>query len=220
MTFDLDFAIGILPALLDGASITFVATLCGFAIALVGGLVLAVARLSGIRPLAALASVYVEFVRDTPLLIQLFFLYYCLPYVGITLPALGAGILGLGLHYSAYTAEVYRAGIQGVPRGQWEVATALNFSTRKTWTRIVLPQAIPPVIPPLGNYVIGMFKDSVLLATITVLDLFGRAVSEAAVTYRYLEPYTLVGLIFLVLSYSAGILVRRSEVRFGRRQAG
>ena len=220
MTFDVDFALRILPALLNGAWITMVATICGFAIALVGGLLLAVARMSGIRLLTIPASVYVEFIRDTPLLIQLFFLYYCLPYVGITLPALGAGILGLGLHYSAYTAEVYRAGIQGVAKGQWEIATALNFSTRKTWTRIVLPQAIPPVIPPLGNYVIGMFKDSVLLSTITVLDLFGRAISEAASAYRYLEPYTLVGLIFLALSYSAGILVRKSEVRFGRLQRG
>jgi polar amino acid transport system permease protein len=220
VTFTFSYVIQILPALLEGAVITFGATIGGFALALVGGLLLALARMSGVRALSALAGAYVEFIRDTPLLIQLFFLYYCLPFFGLVLPALVAGILGLGLNYSAYLAEVYRAGIQGVPRGQWEVATALNFPTRTAWTRIILPQAVPPVIPPLGNYLIGMFKDSVLLATITVQELFSRATQEAAATYRFLEPYTVVGLIFLALSYSAGIVVRRSEIRFGRRQSG
>ena len=135
---------------------------------------------------------------------QLFFLFYILPGYGLTLDALTTGVLALGLHYSSYTAEVYRSGIQGVPRGQWEAATALNFSPVQTWRRVILPQAIPPVIPALGNYLIGMFKDTPLLATITVLELLGTALTEAGRTFRYLEPITLVGLIFLAAEPAFG----------------
>jgi polar amino acid transport system permease protein len=213
MKFDVAFAISILPTLSDGARITFIATCGGMALAVIGGLLLAVARMGSIRIVRYLASAYVEFVRDTPLLIQLFFLFYVLPYYGITLPALTVGIVGLGLNYSAYTAEVYRAGIESVPRGQWEVATALNLSPSDTWRHVVLPLAIPPVIPLLGNYLIGMFKDSMLLGTITVLELFGRTNEIGESTYRFLEPFTLLGVIVLSLSLTGEIVVRRLATR-------
>jgi polar amino acid transport system permease protein len=100
-----------------------------------------------------------------------------------------------------------------VPSGQWEASTALGLSPRHTWTRIVLPQAIPPMVPVLGNYLIGMFKDTPLLATITIPEMFGAAEQIAGVTYRYNEPYTLVGLIFLLLSYPASLAVRHLEAR-------
>jgi polar amino acid transport system permease protein len=216
VTFDVDFALKILPTLLDGARFTFLATCGGFALALVGGLALAVARMVPLRPVRYLASAYVEFIRDTPLLIQLFFLFYVLPFWGITLPALATGVLGLGLNYSAYTAEVYRAGIESVPRGQWEIAVALNLSTRDTWRRVVLPQAYPPVVPVLGNSLIGMFKDSMLLSTITVLELFGRAQQIGSHTYRFLEPFTLLGLIVLSLSLGGAFLVGRVAKRVAR----
>jgi polar amino acid transport system permease protein len=164
------------------------------------------------RPLSRAAVAYIEFVRSTPLLIQLFFLFYVLPAFGITMSSLLTGILGLGLHYSTYTAEVYRSGIEGVPRGQWEAAVALNLPPFQTWTRVILPQAIPPIIPVLGNYLIGMFKDTPLLATITVRELLGAALNAAGESFRYLEPISLVGAIFFVLSYPSALLIRRLEV--------
>lgn len=217
MTFDVDYALRILPMLLNATVVTFQATAWGMAFAVVGGLILAILRMSRFRPVSALAGGYIQFVRSTPLLTQLFFLFYILPIYGLTLDAFTTGVLGLGLHYSSYTAEVYRGGIQGVPRGQWEAATALNLSPLRTWRLVVLPQAIPPVIPALGNYLVGMFKDTPLLATITVLELLGVALAEAGQSFRYLEPITLVGLIFLLLSFPSALFVRGLERRFATR---
>jgi polar amino acid transport system permease protein len=159
----------------------------------------------------------VEFVRDTPLLVQLYFLYFViLPAAGLPLSALWTGIVGIGAHYSAYTAEVYRAGIEGVPKGQWEAARALNFSVWQTWTAIILPQAIPKVIPALGNYLIAMFKDTPILSSIGVLEMLEQAQIIGSETFRYLEPMTEVGLLFLLVSYPSSRLVRRLEARYGR----
>jgi polar amino acid transport system permease protein len=214
--FDLSFALEIMPALLRGAIVTAEATFGGMALALVGGLVLALGRRSRVPGLPRLSASYVLFMRNTPLLVQIYFLFYVLPFAGITFGALTTGILALGLNYSAYIAEVYRAGIDGVPQGQWEAARALDFSPAQTWTRVILPQALPPMLPVLGNYLIGMFKDSPLLATITVPEMFAAAEHIAGETYRYNEPYTLVGLIFLCLSYPASLAVRQLEKRFGK----
>ena len=216
MKFDLAFALEILPALLRGAVVTAEATFGGMALALVGGLILALARRSALPGAPRLAAAYILFMRNTPLLVQIYFLFYVLPFWGITLGALTTGLLALGLNYSAYVAEVYRAGIDGVPQGQWEAARALDFSPGQTWTRVILPQALPPMLPVLGNYLIGMFKDSPLLATITVPEMFAAAEHIAGENYRYNEPYTLVGLIFLALSYPASLAVRRLEKRFGK----
>jgi polar amino acid transport system permease protein len=213
---DLSFSLEILPALLRGAIVTAEATFGGMALALVGGLVLALGRRSRLPGVSRLAASYVLFMRNTPLLVQIYFLFYVLPFAGITFGALTTGILALGLNYSAYIAEVYRAGIDGVPQGQWEAARALDFSPGQTWTRVILPQALPPMLPVLGNYLIGMFKDSPLLATITVPEMFAAAEHIAGETYRYNEPYTLVGLIFLCLSYPASLAVRQLEKRFGK----
>src|SRR5690606_19476011 len=127
---------------------------------------------------------------------------------------LTAGVIGLGVHYATYTSEAYRAGIEGVPSGQWEASTSLNLDTRTTWQRIVLPQAIPAVIPALGNYFLAMFKDAPLLATITVIELLGEARYEAGRSFRYTEPYTLAGVLFLAVSLPAAALVRYLERRF------
>ena len=213
MHFDVHFAWEILPSLLRGAIVTVEATFGGMALALVGGLLLAVGRMSKLPLIPFLSLCYIQFMRNTPLLVQLYFVFYVLPFVGLTFNALATGIVGLGLNYSAYIAEVYRAGIEGVAAGQWEASTALGFSARHTWSRIILPQAIPPMVPVLGNYLIGMFKDTPLLATITIPEMFGAAEQVAGVTYRYNEPYTLVGLIFLLLSYPASLAVRRLEAR-------
>ena len=157
-----------------------------------------------------------DFIRGTPLLVQLYFIFYVLPDAGITLSPLVAGVIGLGLHYGTYTAEVYRGGIDNVARGQWEAARACNLSAFQTWTRIILPQALPPMIPALANYFIAMFKETPLLSAITVLELMNQARSIANYNYRYIEPITLVGAFFLVISLVSVIALRWLERRYGQ----
>ncbi|MBC6460495.1 ectoine/hydroxyectoine ABC transporter permease subunit EhuD [Actinomadura sp. HBU206391] len=205
----------ILPTLLRGLLVTVEATVLGYALALVLGLAIAVLRHSAGRVTGQVLRWAVEFVRSTPLLVQLFFLFYVLPGFGITLGALATGVIGLGVHYATYTSEVYRSGIESVPRGQWEAATALSLPSRRVWTGVVLPQAVPKVIPALGNYVIAMFKDTPLLLGITVLEMLGSAYKAGSESYRMLEPVTLVGLLFVAVSVLAGLLVRRLERRYG-----
>ena len=127
-----------------------------------------------------------------------------------------AGVIGLGLHYGTYTAEVYRAGIDNVSKGQWEAAKAVNLTMRQTWTSVIHPQALPPMIPALANYFIAMFKETPLLSAITVLELMNQARSVANFNYRYLEPMTLVGLFFLAISVPSVILLRYLERRYSR----
>jgi polar amino acid transport system permease protein len=217
MTWNTGFALKVLPPIAQGLELTILITLAGTAIAMALGLLLAVLRRTRLKPVALLARAFVEFVRDTPLLVQLYFLYFViLPAAGLPLSALWTGIIGIGAHYSAYTAEVYRAGIEGVPKGQWEAARALNFSVWQTWTAIILPQAIPKVIPALGNYLIAMFKDTPILSSIGVLEMLEQAQIIGSETFRYLEPMTEVGLLFLLVSYPSSRLVRRLEARYGR----
>jgi polar amino acid transport system permease protein len=211
---DWNYAFSILPALVQGLGLTLVATVLGSIIAMVLGLVFAVLQ-RGPRAITIIVRGFVEFVRSTPLLVQIFFLYFGLPALGIVLPALVVGVIALGVHYACYTSEVYRAGIEAIPRGQWEAATALSLPRSRVWTGVVLPQAVPRVIPALGNYVISMFKEVPLLIGIGILDVVGRA-QEAGDTYvRYVEPYTMAGLFFLLLSYPASLLMRRLERRVG-----
>lgn len=209
-----EFALDILPLLLEGLQITFIATLLGSLIAFTLGLVLAILQ-RGPTLVRIVVRGFVEFVRSTPLLVQIFFLFFVLPQFGIVLGALTVGVIGLGVHYATYTSEVYRAGIDAVPRGQWEAATALSLSPTRTWTGVVLPQAIPRVLPALGNYVISMFKETPLLIAIGVLDIVGQANEIGGREFRYVEAYTLAGLLFLLLSYPSALLVRRLERRVG-----
>jgi polar amino acid transport system permease protein len=209
--FDLAFLIDILPELIRGLIVTVEATLGGYALALIVGLVLALGRRSRLKYLRTIADAYVAVMRCTPLLVQLYFAFYVLPLIHIRFDALTTGILCLGLHIGAYIGEVYRAGIDSVPKGQWEAALALGLSPFPLWSRVILPQALPPMIPPLGNYLIGLFKETPLLAAITVIDVFGAANNIAGQTYRYNEPYTAAAIILLGVSLAAVALVRRME---------
>jgi len=216
MEWDWNFVWEILPTLIQGVKITILATLLGSALAAFVGLGIALARRSPNRLLARTVGFLAEFIRGTPLLVQLYFIFYVLPDIGILLPPLVAGVIGLGLHYGTYTAEVYRAGIDNVPRGQWEAAKACNLSATQTWTHIIIPQAIPPMIPALANYFIAMFKETPLLSAITVLELMNQAKSVANTYYRYIEPITLVGAFFLVISLFSVVLLRWLERRYGK----
>ncbi|WP_314188284.1 ectoine/hydroxyectoine ABC transporter permease subunit EhuD [Paracoccus yeei] len=216
MEWDWDFALSILPTLLQGLQITLLATVLGVVVAAVLGLVFALLRRSPSRAVTRTTGFVVEFIRGTPLLVQLYFIFYVLPDIGLRLPALAAGVLGMGLHYAAYFAEVYRGGIEAVPRGQWEAARATNLTARQTWMHVVLPQAVPPMIPAMANYVLAMFKETPLLSAITVMELMGQARSVANSTYRYVEPITLVGVCFLIVSIISVVGLRWLERRFGR----
>ena len=217
MTFQWDwaFALQTLPTLFQGLIFTLEATFFGSALAFVLGLIWALARLADVPVASQIVRLWVEFVRGTPLLIQLYFLFFIFPSYGITLPALQTGIIGLGIYYSAYASEVYRAGIEGVPRGQWEASLALGLPLRRVWLGIVLPQAMRFAIPVFGNFVISMFKESAILSTISVLELMGQANIIGAETARYVEPLSMAALIFLCISYPAARLVRVLEARSG-----
>lgn len=216
MEWDWAFVWQIMPTLIEGVKITILATILGSALALVVGLAIAILRRSPNRLISRTVGFAAEFIRGTPLLVQLYFIFYVLPDIGILLPPLVAGVIGLGLHYGTYTAEVYRAGIDNVPRGQWEAAKACNLTSRQTWTRIIMPQALPPMIPALANYFIAMFKETPLLSAITVLELMNQAKSVANSYYRYIEPITLVGVFFLAISLVSVVLLRWLEARYGR----
>lgn len=211
MLIDWGFALEILPRLGEAAVITIEATLVSFVLALVLGLILALARMSESPYVSLPVGAFVEFIRSTPVLIQIFFLYFVFPQFGIVIPALIAGVMALGLHYSTYCSEVYRAGLENVPRGQWEAATALNLGPVATYRDIILPQAIPPMVPALGNYLVGLFKETPLLSAIAVLELMQTAKIIGSETFRYLEPITLVGIFFLVMSLVSAALIRRVE---------
>lgn len=220
------------PLLLKGLWITLLAVAGGMFIAATLGLLLAILRRSKVKLISWPTAWAIEFVRSTPLLIQLFLVYFAItPAVDNWTQAwfgfeffgdeasLWTGIIVLGMHYSTYSSEAYRAGINAVPRGQWEACTALNLTLKDTWLRIILPQAIPPVIPALGNNLVAMFKDTPLLYAITVIELFTVATNYSSDTFRYIEPYTLVGIIFLLLSLGAALLIRLFEKYFVVRHA-
>jgi polar amino acid transport system permease protein len=209
--FDWQFALEILPTLARAAVVTIEATFLGFAIAAVLGLVLAILRRSDNTWVSTLTGGFVEFIRSTPVLIQIFFVFFVFPQFGIVIPAFAAGVMALGLHYASYCSEVYRAGLEAIPRGQWEAARALNLSPYRTYFGVIIPQAIPPVVPALGNYLIGMFKETPLLSAIAVVELMQTAKIIGSETFRYLEPITMVGAFFLVMSLISAVGVRRAE---------
>jgi len=211
MLWDWAYTWQILPDLLAAAVITIEATLLGFAVAAVLGLVLAILRMSQNPWISNPIIGFIEFIRGTPVLIQIFFMFYVLPQFGITMPALLTGVLALGLHYATYCSEVYRAGLENIPRGQWEASTALNLTTYRTFKDVIIPQAIPPVVPALGNYFIAMFKETPLLSAIAVVELMQTAKILGSFSFRYLEPITLVGAFFLIMSLVASMLNQQFE---------
>jgi polar amino acid transport system permease protein len=213
MSFDWnwEFTWEILPRLLRATVNTLLASGIGYAIAMVLGLIFALALRSGWKPLTIPLREAIEFIRSTPLVLQIFFVFYVGPQFGVRLSPWVSGMIAIGLHYSCYLSEVYRAGIESVPRGQWEAARALNLSTARTYLRVVIPQALPPSIAGMGNYLVGIFKDTPMLSVIGVAELMQAANAIGSETYRFLEPYTLVGLIFLMLSLPTAGLMRLFE---------
>ncbi|MFC8600193.1 ectoine/hydroxyectoine ABC transporter permease subunit EhuD [Isoptericola sp. NPDC057191] len=205
-----DRAWEVLPDLLAGLRITVLATVVGMVIAAVLGLFIALALRASTRWGTAPLRLVVDFIRMTPLLVQLVFVYLLSP---PQIPALAIGCVVLGIHYATYMSEVYRAGIEAVPQGQWEAAVALNLPRARTWGAVILPQAVRNTLPGLGNYAISMFKETPFLFAISVVEMYQAAQSFGANTFSYIEPLTMVGLLFLIVSYPTSLLVRRMETR-------
>jgi polar amino acid transport system permease protein len=183
--------------------------------AIVLGLILVLARRSHQRWISWPAHAVVEFVRSTPIPVQLFLVYFGLPEVGIRLSALVTGVSVLGIHYACYMSEVYRAGIDAIAKGQWEACTALSLPPRRIWQGVVLPQVVRRVLPSMGNQIIALFKETPFLIVIGVAEMVTVAESIGGQQFRYLEPLTIAGLIFLLASYPTSVLMRRLEIRLG-----
>lgn len=202
-----------LPDLLLGALVSVELTLTVMALSLVFGLIIALARLTRFRAVRVVATVYIEIIRGTPALLQLFYIYFVLPAFGVKLPAFTAGVIGLTLNYSAYLSEVYRAGIQAVAKGQLEAAQSLGMSRTLMMRLVILPQAIRIVVPPLGNYFISLFKDTALASLITVRELIFTGQIIAATNFQYFAIFTIIGVIYLMLSYPGSLGVQYLERR-------
>ncbi|MER6069459.1 ectoine/hydroxyectoine ABC transporter permease subunit EhuD [Streptomyces puniciscabiei] len=216
MKWDWNAVSDFMPDFWQGLLVTLEAVALGSLLSFTLGLVWTLLMRTPSRWVRWPVGVVTEFVRNTPLLVQLFFLFYVLPEWGVTFSALTTGVFAIGLHYSTYTMQVYRAGIEAVPAGQWEAATALNLPRRRTWTVVILPQAIRRVVPALGNYVIAMLKDTPMLMTITVLDMLGRARLFSQQHFQFTEPLTVIGVAFILISYLASLLMRALERRLVR----
>jgi ectoine/hydroxyectoine ABC transporter permease protein EhuD len=210
-TLDMTLARESLPALLEGLKITVELTFIVLAISLVLGIFVALSRLSKSRVLSTVTGFYVDFMRATPLLLQLIYIYFVLPTIGIRPDPFVAGVVGLSLNYTAYLSEVYRSGIQAIPRGQLDAAAALGMRPSLTMRRVVLPQAIRIVIPPLGNYFVALFKDTSLVSVLTLQELLFSGQIIISRTYDYFTIYTMVLLLYFLVCYPSLILVRHLE---------
>ena len=214
MNWSWDVAFDVLPQLLKGLVVTIEATIVASLIAYILGLAIAILKMSNRKSTRVSLYWMTEFIRRTPILVQLYIVFYVLPDFGIFLEAFTCGVIVLGIHFSTYTSEVFRAGIDNVPKGQWEAARSLNYNPYQAWKHVILPQAIPPMIPPLANYLITMFKETPLLAAITVVELFRAADQYSNSHYTYLEPMTLVGVFFLLVSIPSAMIAMRLEKKF------
>ncbi len=213
MIFSLNDMIAFLPALLQGAMLTIAVSLLAFNLALLLGLATGLARISRLVVLRGIAACYIQFIRGTPLLLQLFFIYYVLPYAGIVLTPFISGALGLTLNYAAYMAEVFRSGIQAIPKGQWEAGASVGMSRHLMLRRIILPQAIRIIVPSIGNFFVSIFKDSALVSVITMRDLMFSGQLLASATYKHFEIFAMVAAIYFLISYPTAKFVEWIEAR-------
>lgn len=214
----LEFLIEYLPKLGNGAVMTVLQMLCAAAVAIVLSLVFGLLRLAKSRLANAIATIYIEFFRGTSLLVQLFWIYYVLPLLGLRLEAFEAGFIALGLNFGAYGAEVVRGAIQGVPKAQWEAAVALNMSPSQRMRRIIIPQTFPIILPPAANLLVELLKATALVALITVVDLMFVAKQINATTWLSAQTFGTALVIYYVMARLALIpFLRWLEVLAARK---
>jgi L-cystine transport system permease protein len=210
------FITSFLPLLKAGLLFTVPLTIVSFTLGLVLALFTALARISKFKPLSAIAAFYVWLIRGTPLLVQLFIIFYGLPAAGITLNGLTSAIIGFTLSVGAYNSEVIRAAILSIPKGQWEASHSIGMTDSQALRRIILPQAARVAIPPLANSFISLVKDTSLAAAITVTEMFQIAQRITATTYEPLLLYCEVAFIYLMFCTVLSILQSKIEIRLGR----
>ena len=206
-----------LPILMSGVALTIIVTIGSLLLSTVLGLVWALMRVSGIGVLTGFSGALINVIRGIPIIVLLFYLYFVMPEFGVTLTALQAAILGLGIAYSAYQAENFRAGIEAIDKGQIEAAQAIGMGWWQTMRRVVLPQAVKIVLPPYGNVMIMMLKDSSQASTITVAELALQGKLIASSTFKNTSVFTLVALMYLTMSIPLILLVRHFEKRAGQK---
>ncbi|MER8836958.1 ectoine/hydroxyectoine ABC transporter permease subunit EhuD [Mesorhizobium sp. M0909] len=214
MSFDFVFAINIIPIILEGVGNTILVAILSFAGATMLGFVWELLRRSHwlVRPVV---QFIVDAIRSTPSLVQIYFLFFVLPYYGVVLPAMFVGVFGISFYYSGYISEVFKAGIDAVPSGQSEAAQSLGLGWVDTVIFVIAPQMLRNIAAPLGAYSISILKTTPLLAVIAVPEMLGSAFDVASETYRYAEPMLVVGVLFLILALIAVSLVTRLERRLG-----
>jgi polar amino acid transport system permease protein len=212
MQFDLAFALSTVPKIAGALWTTLIVALVSCIGASLLGVAMEIARRSGLV-LRYLMRFIIDFIRSTPLLVQLYFFFFVLPVYGIKLPAVAIGIIAMSIYYSGYLAEVFKAGIDGVKPGQFEAASALGLKRLQTVVLVIAPQMLRNIAAPMGNYFIGIFKSTPYLAAIAVYESFGAALDIAADTFRYTEPLVVVGIIYLAIALIFAFLVRRLEQR-------
>ncbi|HVL55183.1 MAG TPA: amino acid ABC transporter permease [Burkholderiaceae bacterium] len=206
-----------LPILAQGAVVTIQITILSLALSTLIGFVIALARLSPYALLSYPATGFITVIRGIPIIVQLFYIYFVFPDIGINLTAFQAGVLGLGIAYSAYQAENIRAGIEAIDHGQIEAAQSIGMRYWLTLRRVILPQAVRIVLPPYGNTMIMMLKDSSLASTITVAELTRQGQLISSSTFKNMTVFTLVALLYLTMSLPLTYLAHRLEKKFGRR---
>ncbi|WP_409159084.1 amino acid ABC transporter permease [Pectobacterium sp. B2J-2] len=220
MSLDLNFSpvFASSDALLAGTLVTIEITLCALVLGGVLGLIIGVARINPQRKTVyGIASAYVAVIRGTPLLVQLFIWYYGLPRLGIMLPSFFCGVIGLGLYSAAYISEIVRGAITSIDRGQTEAARSLGMSSKQAMRKIILPQAVVRMLPPLGNEFIALIKNSALVSLITIHDVMQQGNTIISNTYRDLETYLVIAVIYFVLTSLTVMALRHFEKRHHQR---
>lgn len=202
-----------IPVLMEGAHLTILVTIGSLVFSTVLGMIWALMRVSNIRILVWISTTMINVLRGIPIIVMLFYIYFVMPEIGLNLTALQAAIIGLGISYSAYQAENFRAGIEAIDRGQIEAASAMGMSWGLTMRRVILPQAVRIMLPPYGNVMIMMLKDSSQASTITVAELALQGKLIAASTFKNATVFTLVALLYLVMCIPLIIFVRHLEKR-------
>jgi polar amino acid transport system permease protein len=200
-----------MPELLVAAGHTLKMAVAAYVLGAVAGLLVALAGRSPQRWLSTPALIYIEFIRGTPTVTQLFLIYFSLPLIGITMPAFEAAVIALGLHYAAYMAETYRAGIEAIERGQHEAAQAIGMTRSETMRHIILPQSLRIILPPMGNSAISLLKDTSVASLISAPELMLRAHDLTSEYYTPMQLYLIVGAMYLVMTYPLSLIVRRLE---------
>lgn len=197
---------------LRGLGLTVFLTVVTMVLATLLAIPVALARISKARLIRWPANIFVEFMRATPLILQLIYIYYVLPMAGVKLNPISAAIVGLTLHYAAYLSEVFRGGIESISKGQMEAALSLGLPPWRAFHKVIMPQAVRVVLPTLGNYLISLFKDTSLASVVTVQELMFSGQIIAARNFQYFTVYTVTAILYFAVCYPSGLLVRALEV--------